>query len=189
MNFVLDCVSRMPATTPRLAVTIGGKVHFVREVENMKRIRRDWPKIDRIACSWPIKKLLEPAAEFLYVPSTDVLQVAKKIGAIPYDVASVELTREGPLCSLDAFLKKLKLNGPALDYLAVFVRAADTNTLEESARAPGLIAITLGLSKNISDDEIIKVGMLIYEVLCSLSQCLKSEEHGWNTSHVNHIKM
>jgi len=46
------------------------------------------------------------------------------------------------------------------------VRAADTDTLGNSPQAPGLLAISKGLSSNIANDhEMLKVGMVIYEAL------------------------
>src|SRR5882672_5720234 len=117
----------------------------------MKWVTRERPKIDRIAGPWLIQKFVDKDAEFLYVPSTDVMKVAKETGAIPYDVPGVELTHDGPLCSFDAFLKKYNLLEPALVKLAEIIRAADTDTLEKSPQAPGLLAITLGLGVNFTN--------------------------------------
>src|SRR5215203_155221 len=119
----------------------------------MKWITRERPKIDRIACPWLIKRFIDPNADILYVPATDVLAMAQREDAVPFDVPGVELTHRGPLCSFDAFLTKYRLTDPALAKLAEIVRAADTDTLERSAQAPGLLAITLGLAANIADDQ------------------------------------
>lgn len=147
----------------------------------MKWITRERPKIDRIACPWLIKKFVDKDAEFLYVPKDAVLRVAKDKDAIPYDIAGVELTHDGDLCSFDAIIKKYKLDDPALHKLAEIVRAADTDTLEKSEQAPGLLAITLGLSQNIPNDhEMLEVGMVIYEALYSWCCSLTKERHGWN---------
>lgn len=147
----------------------------------MKWITRERPKIDRIACPWLIKKFIDQEAQFLYVPTAEVLNEAKKEDAIPYDVPNVELTHDGPLCSFDAFIKKYKLTDPALFHLANIVRAADTDTLFNSPQAPGLLAITLGLSQNIPNDhEMLKVGMTIYDALYSWCETLSHERHGWN---------
>ncbi|MGZ3652578.1 MAG: chromate resistance protein ChrB domain-containing protein [Bdellovibrionota bacterium] len=151
----------------------------------MKWVTRERPKIDRIACPWLIAKFVDKNAEFLYVPSTEVMKAAKEQDAIPYDVPGVELTHDGPLCSFDAFIKKYKIQDPALNRVAEIVRAADTDTLERSAQAPGLLAITLGLGQNIKDDhEMLKVGMLIYEALYSWSKSLHAEKHGWNPEQI-----
>jgi hypothetical protein len=151
----------------------------------MKWITRERPKIDRIACPWLIKKFIDQEAEFLYVPSTEVLATAKQLGAIPYDVPGVELTHDGALCSFDAFIKKYAITDEAVNHLAEIVRAADTDTLEKSKIAPGLLAITLGLSKNILDDhEMLKTGMIIYDALYSWCQTLKTERHGWHPEQI-----
>lgn len=141
----------------------------------MKWITRERPKIDRIACPWLIKKFVDPKAEFLYVPKDDVLKVAKEEDAIPYDVPGVELTHDGPKCSFDAIIKKYNIQDSAVISLANIVRAADTHTLNNSALAPGLLAITKGLSANISNDhEMLKVGMIIYDALYTWCQQQKN---------------
>lgn len=149
----------------------------------MRWITRERPKIDRIACPWLIQKFVDHEAEFLYVPKEHVLDTARKQSAIPYDIAGVELTHDGDLCSFDAILKKYSLTDPALLRLAEIVRAADTDMLEKSPQAPGLLAITLGLSANIPDDhDMLKVGMIIYEALYSWCQSHTQEKHGWNAA-------
>lgn len=153
----------------------------------MKWITRERPKIDRIACPWLIKNFIDPEAEFLYTPSQEVLRIAKEQNATPYDVPGVELTHEGPLCSFDAFIKKYNLKDPALDHLAEIVRAADTDTLEKSPQAPGLLAITLGLSQNIQNDhEMLAIGLVVYDALYTWSKSMVQERHGW---YPDQIKM
>jgi len=66
-------------------------------------------------------------AEFIFVPPTGVVEKAKELDAVPYDVHGVELTHDGELCSFDAFLKKYNLDEPELRYLALIVRGADTD--------------------------------------------------------------
>ncbi|MBI4382528.1 MAG: chromate resistance protein [Nitrospinae bacterium] len=146
----------------------------------MKWVTRERPKIDRIACPWLIKRFIDPEAEFLYAPSADVLKVAREQNAIPYDIPGVELSHNGPECSFDAFLKKYELRDKALHGLAEIARAADTDTLKNSPEAPGLLAITLGLSANIPDDhEMLKIGMVIYDALYTWRRSLTEEKHGW----------
>src|SRR4030088_2858026 len=40
---------------------------------NTRWVTRERPKIDRIACPWLIARFVDPGAEFLYVPTKDVL--------------------------------------------------------------------------------------------------------------------
>lgn len=145
----------------------------------MKWVTREHPKIDRIACPWLIARFIDKAPEFLYVARERVMDVAASTGAIPYDVPNVELGHVGELCSFDAFLKKYQLTDPALLRLAEIVRAADTGKPEASPQAHGLLAISLGLSKNFSDDHaMLAQGMVMYDAMYSWCQSLQRETHG-----------
>jgi hypothetical protein len=145
----------------------------------MKWITRERPKIDRIACPWLIARFIDKSPEFIYVPSDQVLQVAKQTGATPYDIPGVEMGHVGELCSFDAFLKKYSLRDPALQQLAVIVRGADTDRLDLAPQSPGLLAISLGLSRNIRDDHaMLRYGMVLYDALYTWCQSAQAERHG-----------
>ena len=147
----------------------------------MKWVTRESPKIDRLACPWLILRFIDRDAEIHYVPTAQVLAVAENNGAIPFDVPGVELTHSGPLCSFDAFLHKYRLQDAALARLAEIVRAAHTDTLERSAQAPGLLAISLGLAANIADDqELLKTALPLYDALYTWCRSLGGEHHGWH---------
>jgi hypothetical protein len=147
----------------------------------MKWITRARPKIDRIACPWLIQRFIDREAEFLYVAKDEVIPTARATGAIPFDLPGVELTHVGELCSFDAFLRKYELNDPALHALAEIVRAADTDTLERSDQAAGLLAVTLGLSTIFKDDhEMLRHGLVIYDALYAWCQSKRGERHGWD---------
>jgi hypothetical protein len=49
-------------------------------------ITRERPKVDRVACPWLIKRFVDPQAEILYVPADQVVAVAQREGATPFDV-------------------------------------------------------------------------------------------------------
>ena len=55
----------------------------------MKWITREKVKVDRVACPWLIRKFIDSQAEFLFVPVDQVMDVAKREGATPYDVKGV----------------------------------------------------------------------------------------------------
>ncbi len=132
----------------------------------MKWITRERPKIDRIACPWLITRFIDKTPEFLYVPGDRVMKVAAETGATPYDVPGVELGHVGEFCSFDAFLKKYQLTDPALQKLAVVVRAADTGRPDLAPEAAGLLAVSRGLSQNFRDDhEMLGHGMVVYDAL------------------------
>ena len=112
----------------------------------MKWITREHVKVDRVACPWLIRKFVDPAAEFLFVPADQVMAVAQREGATPYDVSGVELAHHGKECSFEAIVKKHGLTSdPALMLLARIVNGADTdNTLWNQRESAGLKAIAEG---------------------------------------------
>ena len=147
----------------------------------MKWVTREHPKIDRVACPWLIRRFIDREAEFLFVAPAVVKQVAVETGAIPYDVEGVELSHEGPRCSFDRFLEKYGLTDPHLEELAVIVRGADTDRLDLAPQAAGLLAISLGLSRNFPDDhEMIRQGFVLYDALYTWSREVREERHTWN---------
>ena len=136
----------------------GGKV--------MKWVTRARPKVDRVACPWLIKRFVDPQAEFLYVPTDQVMEVVKREGAIPFDVASVELGHHGPECSFDAIIKKYNLTDRALQRLALIVRGADTDAKDLTPESRGLEAIAEGFRLVYQNDhELLERELSVYDAL------------------------
>ena len=105
---------------------------------------------------------------------------------IPYDIPGVELTHDGELCSFDAFLKKYKLDDPALQQLALIVRGADTSCLDLTPQSAGLYALSLGLSHDFKDDhQMLKHGMVMYDALYAWCKYCQSESHNWPPAKTN----
>ena len=146
-----------------------------------KWITRERPKIDRIACPWLIRRFIAKDAQFFYVPSDQVFTVAKETGATPYDIPGAEpFSHHGEQCSFDAFLDHYRLHEPALDRLAVIVRGADTARPDLAPQAAGLLAISLGLSANFTDDHaMLEQGMVVYDALYTWCRLLQDETHNW----------
>lgn len=135
----------------------------------MKWITRERVKVDRVACPWLIKKFVDPEAEFLFVPAEQVIAVAEREGAVPYDVPNVELGHHGKECSFEAIVKKYSLGkDPVLALLAKIVNGADTdNTLWNQPESPGLNAIAEGFRHlGFKDDhEINAAEWIVYDAL------------------------
>src|SRR5437588_6041830 len=103
-------------------------LHFLsREVRGheMGKVTRARPQVDRIACPWLIRRFVDPEAEFLYAPRDEVMAVAQREGATPYDVPDVELGHHGDDCSFDAIVARYQLaaDNPAMAHLARIVRS------------------------------------------------------------------
>ena len=146
----------------------------------MKWITRSRPKIDRIACPWLIKNFVDPEAEFIFVPREQVLETAKKLDAIPFDLPGVEYTHEGDECTFDFIVKKHGLTDPAILKMAKIIRGADTDQFNLAEQSAGLWAISAGLSYNESNDsKLLEIGMKIYDALYSWAKFLQAERHTW----------
>jgi hypothetical protein len=134
----------------------------------MKWVTRERPKVDRIACPWLIKRFVDPEAEFLYAPGVDVLAVADREGATPYDIPNAELGHHGEECSFDAIVRKYRLaeNNPALEHLARIVRGADTAQRDLTPESRGLLAIAQGFSEAYANDhEQLAAELPVYDAL------------------------
>src|SRR5260370_33569426 len=138
----------------------------------MKWVPRERPKVDRIACPWLIKRFVDPNAEFLYAPGDEVLSLAEREGATPYDIPDAELGYHGDECSFDAIVHKYNLadKDPALARLARIVRGANTHQRDLTPASRGLVAIAQGFSEAYADDhQQLAAEMPVYDAL--YAQC------------------
>ena len=141
----------------------------------MKWVTRTRPKVDRVACPWLIKKFVDAEAEFLYAAADQVMAVAERENAIPYDVPDVELGHHGEKCSFDAIIEKYGLTDAALQKMALIVRGADTSAPELSPESAGLAAIATGFQLAYSDDhEQLAAELPVYDALYAYCKQLVS---------------
>ncbi|OXB20036.1 AraC family transcriptional regulator [Flavobacterium tructae] len=152
----------------------------------MKWITRERPKIDRIACPWLIRNFVDPEAEFIYVPFDQVLDKAKELNAVPFDIPNVEFTHYQEQCTFDYIVKKYKIEDPAISIMAGIVRGADTDRHEIAKESAGLWAVSAGLSHNITDDyKLLETGMVLYDALYSWASHLYKQKHLENSPFEN----
>lgn len=122
-------------------------------MENHRKwVTREKAKVDRIACPWLIKNFVDSDPEFLFVPASKVLDIAKEQNAIPFDIPDIELGHHGSKCSFDAIIEKYDLTDPALQELAKIVRGADADDPNPSPESAGLEAIADGFRQITKDD-------------------------------------
>lgn len=146
----------------------------------MKWITRERAVIDRVACPWLVTRWIDPAAEFLFVPTAEVFATAAREGALAYDIPGAELSHVGERCSFDAFLARYGLDDPALSLLALVVRGADTDRLDLAPQCAGLLAISLGMGRNASGDHHLLERMFpVYDALYTWARDAAGERHAW----------
>lgn len=143
-------------------------------------VTRSHVHVDRVACPWLIKRFVDSDAEFLFVPKSQVREVAATRDATPFDVADVELGHHGGKCSFEAIIEKYQLTDAALLRLAKIVHAADiAEELHTDEIAPGLEAIATGFGVILPDDEEnIELQFVVYDALYAWCRLLVASQVG-----------
>ena len=138
----------------------------------MKWVTRQRVKVDRVACPWLILKFIDPDAQFLFVESDRVLEVAKKEDAIPFDVPGAKLGHHAGRCTFEAILVEHDLADPALQVLARIVHGADIPAdLHLTPQSAGLRAIAEGWDAlNWPDQRRLEIGYALYDCLYAWCQ-------------------
>ncbi len=136
----------------------------------MKWITRSYVKVDRVACPWLIRRFIDPKAEFLFVLEGELLEVARRENAIPFDaprLGEVQLNHRGERCTFEAILEDYHLWDSALHRLGLIVRAGDVKGQEHVApEGLGLRAIAEGFTHlELSDAERLVRQFPVYDAL------------------------
>jgi hypothetical protein len=135
----------------------------------MRWITRENANVDRVACPWLIKRFIDKEAEFIFVPKDRVHSQADSQGAIPFDVAGVELGHVDGRCSFESIMLKYGLmQDPALVELAKIVHAADVSSdIDTSPQGAGLKAIAHGFAilHGLDDHKKIELETPLYDAL------------------------
>ena len=143
----------------------------------MKWITRTNVKVDRVACPWLIQRFVDPEAEFIFVPESELLNVAKALNAIPFDapkILEIKLNHRGERCTFEAILEDFHLTDAALRRLGLIVRAADVKTQESAApEGTGLRAVASGFAAmGLSDEQRLAQQFPVYDALYRYVQSL-----------------
>jgi hypothetical protein len=120
----------------------------------MQWVTRSHVHVDRVACPWLITRFIDNQAEFLFVPASQIEQVVRETGAIPFDAPGVELGHQEGRCSFESIILKYGLKEPGLLRLAKIVHSADVAAdIDLDPIARGLEAIASGFSLRFPEDE------------------------------------
>lgn len=144
----------------------------------MKWVTRERPKTDRIACPWLIRRFIDPEAEFLYVPSERVLDVADEQGAHSYDAPGARYTHRDGLCSFEVLVEEYAIDDPAVHLLARIVHGADVaDDRDATPESRGLLAIAEGFHLlNLPDLRQLELSEPVYDAL--YAWCRREVEEG-----------
>ncbi len=119
----------------------------------MKWVTRKGAKTDRVACPWLIKKFIDPNAEFVFVPQSEVLETARREGGKSFDCPGADFTHQNGKCSFETLIEAYRLQDGGVQLLAKIVHGADVSTdVGIVPEAAGLQAVAHGFAANIADD-------------------------------------
>ena len=147
-------------------------------------VTRARPKIDRIACPWLIRRFVDPNAVFLFVAPSEVVAVAERFGAAPFDIEDVFWSHRGELCTFDVDGRGVRPRDAGRCCAWPRSCAAPTPRGPTSRRKrAGLLAASLGLSRMYADDlEQLEAGMLLYDAFYRWCRDATDETHNWPTN-------
>lgn len=143
-------------------------------------VTRNRPKVDRIACPWLIRRFVDPNAVFLFVAPAEVMAVAERFNATPFDIDGIFWSHRGDTCTFDTLIDELGLKTAPLQQLAGIVRGADTGRTNLTPQSAGLLAASLGYSRMYRDDLAqLEAAMGFYDAMYRWCRDATGETHNW----------
>jgi len=94
----------------------------IADLEGRTWVTRRDVHVDRIACSWLIRRFIDPEAAIRFVQGK---AYAPKPGELRFDMFEGEITHEGDRCSFEVLLTRAGLADPALEAIAEIVHDID----------------------------------------------------------------
>ena len=125
--------------------------------------RRD-VHVDRIACSWLIRRFIDPQATIRFVSGKGYSPVS---GELRFDMFEGEITHEGDRCSFEVLLRRAGLSDPALQAIAEIVHDIDLKDGKFGREEmTGIASLIAGIAAaNEEDEQRIAQGALVFDNL------------------------
>ncbi len=130
--------------------------------------------VDRIACGWLIRRFVDKAAIFKFVPGP---RHSPKPGDVRFDMFDGEYTHEGDRCTFEVMVRRLKIQDHALGPMAEVVHDIDLKD-EKFGRSEteGFGALLTGLvASHPDDDQRMNEGLRLFDNLYAYYQRQKRE--------------
>jgi hypothetical protein len=114
-------------------------------------VTREHVQIDRIASAWLVRRFIDPAARFKFVPGRSY---APRAGEVRFDMFEGEYTHEGERCTFEVLLQRAGLDDPALASIGEIIHDIDLKDgkygREETA---GIRTVMSGIAAAHREDE------------------------------------
>lgn len=137
----MDMVEEHPKPRPLTAADLKGRTWVTR-----KGIH-----VDRIACSWLIRRFIDPDAVIRFVPGKGYVP---NPGEIRFDMFEGEITHEGDHCSFEVLLARAGITDVALQAIAEIVHDIDLKDAKFGREeASGIASLIAGICASNPQDE------------------------------------
>jgi len=125
-------------------------------------VTRKGIKVDRISSAWLIRRFIDPAARFKFVPAKGY---QPESGELRFDMYQGEFTHEGDRCTFETLLARFGLDDTALHSLAELIHDVDLKDGKFGrTEAAGMAALIDGLVVAYPDDaERLERGAAVFE--------------------------
>ena len=114
-------------------------------------VTRQGIKVDRMASAWLIRRFIDPAARFRFVPEKDY---RPQPGELRFDMYEGEYTHDGDRCTFETLVAHFGLDDPALRPIAEIVHDVDCKDEKFGRReAGGIATLVQGIVAAHPDDQ------------------------------------
>ena len=127
-------------------------------------VTREGPKVDRMASAWLVRRFIDPAARFKFVPARGY---ASRPGEIRFDMFDGEFTHEGDRCTFETLLARFGLDDPGLTAVAEIVHDIDCKDDKFGrAEVSGVASLVDGIVRvGASDEDRLARGATLFDSL------------------------
>src|ERR1041384_7364624 len=136
---------------PRDGTSEGEPLEVIEKPSRATWLTRTGVHIDRIASAWLIRRFIDPAAKFKFVPAKGY---ASKPGELRFDMFEAEFTHVGDRCTFEVLVERMGLRDAALTAIGEIIHDLDLHD-DKCGReeAPGVRSAIDGICTVARDDE------------------------------------
>ncbi|MGE5218814.1 MAG: chromate resistance protein ChrB domain-containing protein [Chloroflexota bacterium] len=121
------------------------------ELKDKTWVTRKGIYVDRMASAWFVRRFIDPAARFKFVPAKGYKPLP---GELRFDMFEAEFTHEGDRCTLEILIERAGINDPALRRIAEIVHDIDLKDSKFGRQeTPGIEQVVAGIAMAHKDDE------------------------------------
>jgi hypothetical protein len=107
--------------------------------------------VDRMASAWLVRRFIDPAASFKFVPAQGYKPLADEIR---FDMFEAEFTHEGDRCTVEVLIERTGMEDAALRLIAEIVHDIDLKDAKfEHPETAGIERLIAGIAMSHKDDE------------------------------------